>query len=360
MGEEKNRLKVAVVGSGIGKFHIRAFQSLPDQYDLVAICDIDQAKAEQVAQEFGIPQAVTDFLTLCKDTELDVIDICTPPFLHGTQIKEALSAGKHVICEKPLVGSVREVDEIIQHEAQSGKRVMPIFQYRFGTGLQKLKYLVNRGLAGTAYLSTVETAWRRRAPYYDVPWRGKWETELGGALLSQAIHAHDMLSYILGAIKSVFARTATRVNRIEVEDCAAVSLEMADGSLATLSVTLGSPVEITRHRFCFSNLTAESNLLPYSNSAEPWTFSPDTPEAHEQIQDALAQYVPQPEGFEGQFLRFYNALRDGTELPVTLGDARASLELITAMYYSAETRQPVELPINANHPRYASWLPNKG
>ncbi len=351
------KLRVAVVGGGIGQAHIRAYRSLPDQYQLASICDIDEAKARRLSQEYDIPHVYTNLTELCDMAELDVIDICTPPHLHGTQIKEVLAAGKHAICEKPLVGSLREIDELIAAEAQSGKRIMPIFQYRFGHGLQKLKYLVELGLAGTAYLSTVETAWRRRAEYYAAPWRGKWETELGGALLSQAIHAHDMLCYIIGPVKRVFARTTTRVNAIEVEDCAAVSLEMADGSLATLSVTLGAPKELTRHYFCFSNFTAESNTAPYSNSGDPWSFDADSPELAQQIDQALAQFNPQPEGFAGQFIRFQRALDGSTELPVTLADARASLELITALYYSAQTGTQVELPITTTHPRYVSWLP---
>lgn len=351
------QLRVAVVGGGIGTSHMHAYRSLPERFDLRAVCDIDESKARDAAAAFDIPQILTDFDELCRMDDLDVIDICTPPHLHFAQIQQALAAGKHAICEKPLVGSVQEADELAVAEAQSGKRIMPIFQYRFGHGLQKLKFLIAQGLAGTAYLSTVETAWRRRATYYDVPWRGKWQTELGGALLSHAIHSHDMLTYLIGPITSVFARTATRVNQIEVEDCAAVSLEMADGSLATLAVTLGSPEEITRHRFCFSGLVAESNTRAYTNSGEPWSFIGDTPALSEQITAALARFEPLPEGYEGQFYRFYAALQHGGELPVTLADARASLELVTAMYVSARSGQPVALPIARSHPAYASWLP---
>jgi predicted dehydrogenase len=351
------RLKVAVVGGGVGAQHISAFQELPDQFEVTAICDIDSAKARSLADKMEIPRATTDLAELCRMDDLDVISICTPPHLHFEQIQQVLEAGKHAICEKPLVGSVKAVDELQQIEAASGKRLMPIFQYRFGHGLQKLKFLVDQGLAGPAYVSTVETAWRRRAEYYAVPWRGKWQTELGGTLLSHAIHAHDMLSYIVGPIKSVFARTATRIHAIEVEDCASVSLEMADGSLASLSVTLGSSPEITRHRFCFQNFTAESNTRPYHNSFDPWTFTGDTPELSEQIEEALRSFVPLPERFTGQFYRFHAALQSGTELPVTLADARAALELITAMYHSSREGQAISLPIGRNHPAYASWLP---
>lgn len=242
-------------------------------------------------------------------------------------------------------------------EAASGCRVFPIFQYRFGHGLQKLKSLVDQGVTGRAFTTTVETAWRRRADYYQVPWRGKWASELGGALISHALHAHDMLSYILGPVRRVAAFTATRVNPIEVEDCASVSLELADGSLASLTVTLGSAAEISRHRFCFENLVAESGTDPYRSSSEPWTFTPDTAEQAVRVEKTLARFSPQPEGYEGQFYRVYEALRRGAPAPVTLHDARTALELATAIYEAAETGTVVSLPLNEQHPRYATWQP---
>ncbi len=351
------RLRVAVVGGGIGRSHIEAYQRLPDQYELLALCDLDQARGHELGANYGIPRVVTDLDALCAIGDVDLIDLCTPPHLHYEQIRRVLAARKHVVCEKPLVGSVAEVDALTAAEAESGRRVMPIFQYRYGHGLQRLKHLVDAGVAGTPYLATVEVAWRRRAEYYAVPWRGKWATELGGALLSHAIHAIDILPYILGPARRVFAHTATRVNPIEVEDCAAITIEFASGALATIGVTLGSPGEITRHRFSFSGLSAESNDRPYTNSGDPWTFTPDTPEQGARIEAALAQFEPLPERFEGQFARFATALRNGEELPVTLADARVSLELLTAMYTSARSGAAVELPIEPAHPAYAGWAP---
>jgi predicted dehydrogenase len=350
-------LRVAVVGAGIGRSHVQGYKAVADRFEVVALCDIDAERARPVAEEHAIPRVVTDLADLLRSDDLDVIDICTPPHLHFEQIQQVLGSGKHAICEKPLVSSLREVDELGQAEVSSGRRIMPIFQYRFGHGLQKLKLLIAEGVAGRAYLATVETAWRRRAAYYEVPWRGKWASERGGALLSHAIHNHDILCYVLGPPRRVFAYTTTRVNNIEVEDCAAVALEMSDGSAASLGVTLGSAAEITRHRFSFSGLVAESNTRPYTSSGDPWTFVGDTPQQTEQIEATLAQFQPLPEHYAGQFYRFYDAVRRGHEPPVTLADARLSIELITAMYYSAETGQGVTFPIGRDHPRYASWLP---
>ncbi|HWQ15284.1 MAG TPA: Gfo/Idh/MocA family oxidoreductase [Roseiflexaceae bacterium] len=353
----KEKLRVGIVGTGIGRFHADGYRALPEHFELVAVCDIDAARARAFAGDYGVPRAVTSLDELCAMDDLDVIDVCTPPSLHFAHVTQALAAGKHAICEKPLVGSLREADDLAEVEARSGRRVMPIFQYRFGHGLQKLRRLVETGAAGQLYLATVETAWRRRAAYYDVPWRGKWATELGGAVLGHAIHAHDMLGYIAGPPRSVFCRAATLVNPIEVEDTAAAALELAGGGLATLAVTLGSAQEITRHRFCFSGLVAESNTRPYTNSGEPWTFTPDTPEDARRIEEALAGFEPLPEGYPGQFLRFHRALHEDGELPVTLSDARASIELVTALYDSARSGLPVALPIAPDHPLYGGWLP---
>ncbi|KAB8141185.1 Gfo/Idh/MocA family oxidoreductase [Chloroflexia bacterium SDU3-3] len=349
-------LRVAVVGSGIGQHHIDAYQRLAGDFEVLALCDLDAQRGQAVAASHGIPRLTGDIAELYGMEDIDVIDLCTPPYLHFEQIRRGLAAGKHVICEKPLVGSLAEVDALRAAEAESGRRMMPIFQYRYGRGLQRLKHLVDAGAAGQAYLATVEVAWRRRAEYYAVPWRGRLRTELGGTLVSHALHALDILLYILGPARRVYARTATMVNAVEVEDCAALTIEFASGCLASVGVTVGSPAEITRHRFSFSGLSAESNDRSYSNTGEPWVLTPDTPERGAQIEAALASFVPQPEGFDGQFARFAQALREGGELPVSLADARQALELITAIYTSARSGSPIDLPIDSGDPAYHGWV----
>jgi predicted dehydrogenase len=109
-------------------------------------------------------------------------------------------------------------------------------------------------------------------------------------------------------------------------------------------------------RFHFENLTAQSSLAPYTMTAEPWTLIPADDAAARRIAEALSDFQAKPEGFVGQFQRFHEALTDGTEIPVTLADARTSLELLTALYHSAATGAQVELPIESTHPAYRGWL----
>ncbi len=353
------KLNAAVVGCGIGKSHMQSFQKVPAHFHLAAICDADAAKVQAVAEELKIPRAYTSLDALCADPDIDVIDLATPPHLHLAQVQQVLAAGKHVICEKPLVPSLKDVDFLAGVEKQSGKRILPIFQYRYGHGLQKLKFLKERGLTGRAYTVNVETSWRRRDDYYAIAWRGKWKTELGGCCLTHAIHAHDMVTYINGPVARLYARTATRVNPVEVEDCAAITFELADGSLMGSTITLGRADEISRHSFVFEKLTAESNTRPYDSSGDPWKFSGDTKELQAEIDAALLEFKPELEHYPGQFVRFHQALLDGTEIPATLADARQALELITAIYHSADIGEPVALPLGADHPKYDSWTPSK-
>jgi predicted dehydrogenase len=350
------RLKVGVVGGGVGVNHIQGYQELPDLFSVAALCDIDASRAERVAKEYGIGRAVTS-LDALLELDLDIVDICTPSSLHYAQAKNVLQAGRHAVVEKPLAGSLAEADTLAEVERKSGKRLCPIFQYRFSDGIAQLQHLKQSGFAGRAYVTTVETHWRRRAAYYDNPWRGRWSSELGGTLATHAIHAHDLLTYVLGPIRSVFARTATLVNPIETEDCAVLLMEMADGSFVTSSTTTGAEEDMSRLRFCFEGLTAESNLSPYNPGTAPWRFVAADPDHQKAIDAAIAAVPAGPERNAGQFLRLHKALSEGSELPVSVADARAALELLTGAYHSARTGTAVRLPIGRDHPLYNGWLP---
>jgi predicted dehydrogenase len=271
-----------------------------------------------------------------------------------------LGVNKHVVCEKPFARSLAEVDAVIATQARSRGRCMPIFQYRFGDGIARVRHVIQSGLAGRHFVSSAETAKRRGPDYYAVTWRGKFATELGGVLLTQAIHIHDLLLWLIGPVAEVACFKTTRVNPIEVEDCAVGSLRMGDGSLASIAATLGSARQVTRLRLCFENVTFEKQCFDEDSMRpgnEPWTTIPKDPEVGQAIAAKAAEVPPASAWFVGQYERFHQALADGTQFPVTLDDARASIELITAMFESDETRTIVRLPIRAGHPKYEGWIP---
>jgi predicted dehydrogenase len=352
------RYRTAIIGAGIGAQHLDGFLAHPELFEVAVVCDLDRERARGLAAKApgcGVSDSFDEVLAMA---DVDVVDICLPPSLHGEAILAALAAGKHVVCEKPLVGSLAEVDEVEQAARAARRMLLPVFQFRFGNGLGKLRRLIDLGLAGTPFVATLETHWNRTAAYYAVAWRGRRASELGGAVLGHAIHAHDLLTVALGPVRRVSARIASRVNPIETEDCAAILFEMASGALVTSSVTLGAAREMSRLRFCFSELTAESGLEPYRPASEPWTFAARDPAQQATIDGALAAWEPHEEGFARLFALIHRALEGSAPPPVTVADARASLELVTAIYHASATGGTVELPLGTDHPGYRGWLPS--
>ncbi len=351
-------LNVAIVGCGIGQHHIvEGYLPNADRFRLLALCDLNPERLNATADEFGIARRVSNFDDLLGMDDIDIIDICTPPGAHFVMVDAALKAGKHVVCEKPLVGSLRDVDAIMAVEQGAQGLLMPVFQYRFGDGIEQARAIIAAGIAGKPYCGTVETFWRREAPYYAVPWRGKWKTELGGVLMGHAIHPHDIFTYLMGDIARVFGRVATRVNDIEVEDVISASLEMESGALASFTATLGSVDEITRIRLQFEHVTFESDHAPYSPGKKPWKILPRTDAVKAQIDGVLRNWVHVPAGFQTQMARFHDAILGRGALPVTSADSRRALELVTAFYHSSATGTDVTLPLGPDHPLYDSWVP---
>ena len=175
--------------------------------------------------------------------------------------------------------------------------------------MARLRRLIAAGVTGKPLVASIETHWNRLPTYYEVPWRGQKATELGGAIISHAIHAHDLLTFTLGPVRRVFARLATRVNPIETEDCAAIALEMSSGALVTSSVTLGSAEELSKFRFCFADLTAgSSGTPPYRPAEGEWCFIPRGSRQQADIDVALRGFVPRQEGFAGLVEALHAAL----------------------------------------------------
>lgn len=350
-------IRVAILGAGIGARHLTAYRALPDQFEVQTLCDRDRDRAIEAAAGGAAPTIETDIDATLDDRGIDLIDICLPPALHFEVAKRALEAGKHVVCEKPLVGSLREVDELADLAEARARLLAPVFQYRYGPGFAALKALIASGLAGKPFVASLETHWNRGADYYAVPWRGTWAGENGGAVLGHAIHGHDLLCYVLGPVARVSASIATRVNPIETEDCGAVQFTMENGALATSSITLGAAENTTRLRFCFEGLTAESGSLPYTPAEDTWRFLARDPDRQGEVDGIVASASTAKPGFVGFFSALAGAIRGAPGNEVTVQDGRRSIELVTAIYRSARGGAPVDLPLGVDDPAYGGWQP---
>lgn len=350
-------IRVAILGAGIGREHLWAYRELADQFTVAKIIDQNTDRAESLrdkGERFIVSANLSDAM---DSPDIDLIDICLPPHLHQPTACDALSAGKHVICEKPLATSLSDCALIESAQAESGKRIFPVFQYRFGPSCAQLRALIAAGLTGKPQVAALETHWNRGADYYAVPWRGTWDREQGGAVLGHAIHNHDLLTHFMGAVQSVSATVATRINPIETEDCAAISFELENGVLATSSITLGAATDESRLRFVFESLTATSGTAPYAPGQDVWKFTARDPAYQTKVDQVVANTLPEPNGFTGFLAAVAKDISTGTNDAVDLADGINSIALVTAIYKSARSGAKVKIPLPANDPIYQGWLP---
>lgn len=328
----------------MGARHLAGYRELGDRFRVTVLCDLDVSRARLATMDAPDVDVTSSIDSVIAASDIDLIDVCLPPHLHFRVSIRALEAGKHVVCEKPIVLCPHEADRLRETAETYGRKVFPVFQYRYGKGMRQLKALQKAGIAGKAYVASLETHWSRGADYYAVPWRGTLAGESGGAVLVHAIHVHDLLCHILGPVSEVFAMTDTRVNAIETEDCAALAFRMASGALATSSITLGADKDTTRLRFCFEGFTAESGSAPYAPAEDNWRFLARAPVAQSRIDRILSTIQPLRAGYAGYFEAVADAIdgNDGSE--VTLDEGRRSIALAAAIYESTRRRAAVNLP----------------
>lgn len=354
-------LQVAILGAGIGEKHLDGFLALPDRFKVAVVCDLDNERAAGLAARSNGCRIETEIDAVLADPSIDLADICLPPHLHAPVAKKAFESGKHVICEKPVAGSVLEADAFVDAAHRAGKRFYPVFQYRYGRALQQLAALQAADLVGKPLVGTAETHWNRGSDYYAVPWRGKWASERGGAILGHAIHIHDLIAQVFGPVTAVSAFVDTRVNPIETEDCAALALQTASGGLVTSSVTLGSARDETRFRFVFEKLTVESGRNPYAPGEAAWVIHARDPGLQAEVDDVLGGLADRdafgPEGFAGLFLAIAMDLAGKPAQVVTAADGVRSIELVAAIYHAARTGAAVHLPLDRSLPICADWVP---
>ncbi|MGX9357424.1 Gfo/Idh/MocA family protein [Roseobacteraceae bacterium S113] len=349
----RSMIRAAILGGGIGAEHFAAYRALPG-WHAAMIVDQDPERRAALATD-GTIGAETIEEALASD--VDVIDICLPPALHAPVAIRALAAGKHVICEKPLATSLEEADAMEQAAREADKEIFPVFQYRFGPAAAALRALGGAGLLGAPRAASFETHWARDAAYYAIPWRGTWAGEMGGSLITHAIHAHDLLSYFMAPIAAVTAQTATLVNQIETEDSAAILFELQGGALATSSVTLAAARDETRLRLVWEHLTATSDTAPYAPATGLWRFEARDPARQQDVDDIVAQSGKTLVGFQGFLHEVSQKLAGAPTQAVPFAAGRASLELATALYASARSQKRVTLPLAPDHPMRSGWRP---
>jgi predicted dehydrogenase len=289
----------------------------------------------------------------------DLVHIITPTGTHFDLTMESLEAGAWVYCEKPLCASLSQFDQLTEAEARTGRYVSTVLQWRFGSAARHVRHLIETGAMGRPMIGVCQTLWYRGLAYYQVPWRGKWATETGGATVTLGIHLMDLFLWLFGDWQTVQAMAATLDRPIEVENVSMALVRFENGALGNITTSAVSPRQETYLRLDFQRATVEvSALYRYANAH--WSFSipdnsPDT--------EALAQWQTIEKDTVGshdvQLAELLDSMDRGERPFVSGSEARRIVEFTASLYKSAFTGQLVHRgSITPDDPFYYSMNGN--
>ena len=234
-GLEQESLAVGVIGTGAiaQRFHLPHYEA--DQHaEVVAVCDVEERKAREVAQHHGIEEYFTDYEDLLDSGIVDAVSVCLPNHLHKSVVVDALEHDIHVICEKPICTSLGEADAMIDAADQSDAVFMVDHTERFSPVYEKTKEVLEKGIVGDIH--NVRSRFSHQGPEDWAP-RSTWfmdaEASGGGALVDIGIHNADLVNYLFGNVAELTGYSDTISMDTEVEDTAVACLRFEDGTLGT-------------------------------------------------------------------------------------------------------------------------------
>ncbi len=342
-----------IIGCGmISHFHAKAIAEIRGA-KFVACCDQRVESANRLANEYGA-NAYSDLAEMLANPDVDVVTICTPSGLHMEPAVAAANAGKHVIVEKPLEVTLKRCDKIIDACKRNNVVCSTIFPSRFHRASQTLKAAVDAGKFGQLSLGDAYVKWFRTQEYYDSgAWRGTWALDGGGALMNQAIHSVDLLTWLMGPVDSITAHTATLAHqRIEVEDVAAAAIRFKNGALGVIEATTaaypGMLKKIEIHG-------SEGSAVIEEEDIKTWQFAKMTAkdkkivaEFENVTKSGGGAADPSAIGHEAhahQFRDVLKAIKNGTKPAIDGEEGRRSVEIILAIYQAAKSGKKVTLPL---------------
>ena len=345
------KVRVGVIGAGgIARgAHLPGYAKIPDEATVVAISDIDESRAQQVADEFGISKVYTDYNEMVSQEELDLVSVCTPPFLHRDATVAALNAGVNVICEKPMAMNAAEGEEMIAAAQQNGKMLTIGFQSRYGERAQFLKHLIDQGELGEIYYARVLALRRRGIPTWGV--FIEKDKNGGGPLIDIGVHTLDLTLWLMGhpaptaVTGAVFTKLAKRPGlytrrspidpeRYTVEDFATAQIRFDTGAVINLETSWALNIENEVNAY-ICGTEGGATLRPLKILKEvPNAGLLDCTPAHEEGRENT---------HATQFAHIVKNVKEGTPPLVKAEEALVVQRIVDAIYESGESGQTVSL-----------------
>ena len=342
-------LRFAIIGAGnIGRIQAEAIARVLDAR-LTVVCNRGSRAGMDLAKAHGA-EWIPHHQDAVQHPEVDVVSICTPSGTHAEIAETAAAAGKHLLVEKPLDITLPRVDRILSAASRANVTLASVFPLRFMKGVRQAKQALDAGRLGRLTMADAYVKWYRPPAYYEVGWRGTWKLDGGGALMNQSIHSIDLLQWLAGPVDYVFARTATLSHDIETEDTATALLGFAHGGMGVIqgatSCWPGTAARIELQGPQGTIVLEEGRIVT-------WQLA-DADDEEEAAMLSLeagtgsGSQDPVGIGSENHRLQIQDLIEaiQGDRASAVAGDeGRKAVEIVRAIYRSATTGMPVQLPL---------------
>jgi len=232
-------MKFAIIGCGrIGARHAL---HIAEVGSLVAVCDVVKEKATELAEMHDALAFTSVEELILAQLDVDVVAVCTPNGLHAEHSIACLSAGFHVLCEKPMALSIDACNAMIEAAEENSRHLFIVKQNRYNPPVEALKKLVDSGKLGRLYGFQLNCFWNRNKDYYKSDWKGTKGLD-GGVLFTQFSHFIDLVYWLLGDLDQCFTLKKKLSNRadIEFEDTVVVAAEMKSGIVGSMYFTINA------------------------------------------------------------------------------------------------------------------------
>jgi len=344
-----DRVRFGIIGTGVGaNFCANGLKLIANEgvAELVAVTSRREERAKEFASKWNLKYWYTDYRRMLQEAPIDAVIIDTPHYQHYPMTMDAINADKHVLVDKPMAINLREADEMINEAKRKNVKLGVILQSRFDPTIRKVKENADNGTFGQLILGEAVVEWFRSQEYYDrSTWRGRWATEGGGALINQAIHTIDLLIWIMGQPKYLWAQVGTFTHNIEVEDLAVATIRFRNGAIGVIqgstSIYPGLPTRLEIHGTQGTAIVEGEMLKRWSVIGEKEIISESTKKELE----TWARPELAPATNHASLIKdFANAILDDREPLVNGVEGRRALEVIMAIYKSARNNSVVEFP----------------
>jgi predicted dehydrogenase len=345
-------LKVGVIGAGgIARFaHIPGWKNLPEEVELVAICDIIPERAERAAEAKDIPCAYSSAGEMLAHHKLDIVSVCVHNSAHRDCTIAALEAGTNVLCEKPIAMNSAQAEEMIAAANKAGRLLMVGQNQRFASESRAAKRFIDDGLLGEVYYGETTTLRRRGIPGWGVFHIKKYSG--GGPLIDIGVHGLDLVLWLMGNPDPVGVSGVTYQKfgkrqdvavtwagewsreEFDVEDMAVGLIRLANGASIVLRMSWAANVE---------DDLSSTRVLGTAGGLKnpPFTLFR---ELSGTLVDTSPKWLPQVEQSHFEEMKHFAAVvRGEEELIVEPWQSLQVQRILDALYESAEKGQEVRI-----------------